>query len=228
MLLCMTKEHPLKGRKQSPEHVAARIAARKRNKTYGENMDSSYRSSDEYVQRQREAMSRRWAEGEFKDRPGRVWTEEQKRAASEKRKQMWAEGRYDNKKPARRRRVSNMERALAPYLEALGYRHTEGRECFITCGDGKVRMPDFVDEAGRRVFEYFGNFWHHPDDEQHYIEAYRGAGWECVVLWEYDLAEWLEEHRKCVTPEQHEEAARRRKVGRSYPGRGNPEARLPV
>lgn len=222
----MAKPHGNKGRKQSPEHIAKRVAARKANGTYTD-YDRSYLESPEYKAQLGERTKALWAEGKFEGRPKRKWTEEQKRAASEKRKRMWAEGRYDNRKPSTRRRVSKMERALAPYLEALGYRHTEGRECFIACED-KTRVPDFVDIQGRRVFEFFGNFWHHPEDEQAYIRAYAEKGWECTVLWEDDLMEWLGRHEHLVTAEQHEQALAVARPRKRYARRGNPQARHPV
>lgn len=193
--------HPLKGKKQSPEHVAARIAARRTNGTLGGFKWASKEAREDASRR----MSRRWDAGEFADRGGREWTDEQKLAASEKRRQMWADGRYTNKRPATRRRVSMMERSLKPYLDALGYQHTEQRECFIACED-RTRMPDFVDTKGRRVFEFFGDFWHQQTDEPVWIEQYHRKGWVCTVLWEHDLPEWLAEHAHLVAPAQHQHA----------------------
>lgn len=214
------KDHPLKGRKQSPEHIAKRVAARKANGPWASPTMREALNTPEYRAKQSAATKKKWADGVYANRPGRKWTEEQKAAASAKRKQMWAEGRYDNKKPSTRRAVSKMERSLKPYLEALGYRHTEERDCFIACED-RTRMPDFVDTEGRRVFEFFGNFWHHPDDEQVWIEQYAAKGWDCTVLWEADLQDWLTAHRHLVTEEEHVAAWAVSFPRGAYPTKGN-------
>lgn len=123
-------------------------------------------------------------------------SEESKRKCSEAKKKNWADGVYDNKKPARRRRVSKTERLLAPVAEALGYQHNDSSTpgyFFIPLGGGRGMTPDFVDRSGRRVLEYFGNFWHHPDDEDYYVEVYASAGWECRVVWESELSEFVKE-----------------------------------
>lgn len=213
----------LKGRKQSPEHIAARVAARKRNGT-----DKGYKITKEgSKERYSEATRKKWAEGVYEQanlwKTGRKHSPETIEKMREKRKQMWAEGRYDNKKPANRRAVSNQELALVPYLAKLGYRHndTKGPDtCFIACSD-RTRVPDFVDTENRRVFEFFGNFWHHPDDELAWIEAYREKGWECTVLWEDELMEFLKAHEHLVSPEDHLIAVATARPRHRYSSKGN-------
>lgn len=214
-------DHPLKGRKQSPEHIAARVAARKRNGSFGSKAQLAAMRTPEYRAKQAEHTKRRWEQGDFADRPKfEKHSPETIEKMREIRRQMWADGRYANKKPATRRAVSEMERSLAPYLAKLGYRHTEERDCFISCED-RTRMPDYVDTEGRRVFEFFGCFWHHPDDEQVWIEQYAKKGWECTVLWEDELRDWLEEHQDLVDPETHEAAMKASRARHRYPQRGN-------
>jgi G:T-mismatch repair DNA endonuclease (very short patch repair protein) len=215
----MTKPHGNKGRKQSPEHIAARVAARKA-KGYRTVAHKAAMETPEYRAKQAANMRRRWEQGEFADRKPHKHSPETIEKMREIRRQMWVEGRYADMKPATRRAVSEMERSLAPYLAKLGYRHTEERDCFISCED-RTRMPDYVDTEGRRVFEFFGCFWHHPDDEQVWIEQYAKKGWECTVLWEDELRDWLEQHQDLVDPETHEAAMKTSRARHRYPQRGN-------
>lgn len=211
----------MKGRKQTPEAIAARVESRKRNGTYKTEAHRAALNTPEYKAKKREQMNRMWAEGKFANRPRfEKHSPETIERMREVRRQMWADGRYEDRKPSTRRAVSEMERSLAPYLAKLGYRHTEERNCFIACED-RTRMPDFVDTEGRRVFEFFGCFWHHPDDEQVWIEQYAKKGWECTVLWEDELRDWLEQHQELVDPETHEAAMKTSRARHRYSQRGN-------
>ena len=195
----MTDNHALRGRKQTPEAIAARVAGRKKNGY------SKKKATPEQKLNYSAGAKKRWEKGDYDDRPKfESHSPETIEKMRETRRQMWADGRYDNKKPATRRRVSKMEESLKPYLEALGYRHNvEGPEqCFINCGD-KTRLPDYIDTKGRRVLEFFGDFWHPVEDEPVWIAAYATKSWECTILWEHDLPEWLETHRGLVTEEEH-------------------------
>ena len=208
----MGTDHPLKGRKQSAEHIKKK--ARKCNPgcTCGRHKP---KITEEGRKRISEASKRSWAEGKFDNRPVRTketMTEEELRNRSEARKKAWEEGVYDNRKPASRRRVSNHEYGLAPYLEVLGYRHNDDGHTFIA-----KRVPDFVDIEGRRVFEYFGRFWHpRPEEEQEVIDFYKSYGWECIVLWEDDLHDFLDRHNDLVGEQERVKAWKFAKVNFDY------------
>lgn len=206
------KTHPLKGRKQSAEHIAKRARKCEPGCTC-----AKHKQTEEHRQKNRsgqlgrkmspESLAKRSATRKARDKDP-----ERRRRNSERRKKAWEEGKYENRRPATRRRVSNHEYKLAPYLEALGYRHNYDGYTFI----GRS-VPDFVDIEGRRVFEYFGGFWH-PDPAEEFtkIAYYASKGWRCTVLWEKDLFEWLREHEHLVTPEQHEEAWKAAHVNYGY------------
>lgn len=59
-------------------------------------------------------------------------------------------------------------------------------------GNGKFwvgyppRNPDFIHRKNRKIVEFFGNYWHKPEDELDRIEHYRKYGWDCFVVWEND------------------------------------------
>lgn len=182
-----------------------------------------HRTSEKQREAARAFNRKAWAEGVFSDRTEKSLatyhsrTPEQKaeesRRKSESQKRRWQPGGdlRENYIPPCRRRVSNHEYALAPYLVALGYRHNHDGYTFI----GR-KVPDFVDIAGRRVFEYFGSFWHQPEEEAQIIAYYATKGWACEVLWEQDLFKWLASHKELVTGKEHDRAWRAAHVNNGY------------
>ena len=87
-------------------------------------------------------------------------------------------------------KVSQMEYQIAPILAKMGYVHNDDRALCV----GR-KFPDFYDETNKRLFEFFGHYWHHPSDEQRVKLYYESLGWDCEVLWEGDLAQWLQDHQ---------------------------------
>lgn len=145
------------------------------------------------------------------------WTPEQKaensrnRSEAKKREyaQAKAEGRRRNRHYGSRKRTSKHELALVPYMEALGFKHDTGK--YIG-----HRIPDFVKEDTKEIYEYFGTYWHRPGDDQRAIEFYAPRGWTCHVLWETDLFTFLSEHQHLVTAEQHQAAWKVAHVNNGY------------
>ena len=207
-------KHPLTGRRQSPEHVAAKARKCEPGCVCGRHKLSAA-AYEKLLVNTRAGVARAKADGVYKARKPRTAEDmppEERRRRSEARKRAWAAGVYENARPATRRRVSNHEYKLAPYLAALGYRHNHDGHTFI----GR-KVPDFVDIPGRRVFEYFGGFWHQdPDEAGRIVDYYAGKGWSCTVLWEHDLFNWLARHRELVTEEQHQAAWKAAKVNNGY------------
>jgi G:T-mismatch repair DNA endonuclease (very short patch repair protein) len=132
---------------------------------------------------------------------------------SEAKRKEWAaaqeEGRRRNRHYGSRKRTSKHELALVPYMQALGYQHDTGKRI-------GHKVPDFVDHEGKRIYEYFGSYWHEPGDDQRLIEFYALRGWQCTVLWEYDLFDWLRRHEPLVTPAQHAVAWKVAHVNNGY------------
>lgn len=142
------------------------------------------------------------------------WTDEQReedsRKRSEAKKKEWAANPRRNRHFGSRKRTSKHELALVPYMAALGYAHGTERRV----GN---RVPDFVDEVGKRVYEYFGTYWHpDPAAEPRTIAFYALWGWECSVLWESDLFAFLTEHKDLVTDEEHDHAWKIAHVNNGY------------
>lgn len=215
---------------RSAEAEARRIAAMRASSRYQETR--GFRGDSESRKRIGEATKRNAEAGVYKKAAVKAWEtrrgwsdkkkDEYSKKLSDSKKKQWAEGVYDNMNPAPRRRVSQMETALIPILEALGYQHNDSENpgyFFIPFGRGSGLVPDFVDREGRRVFEFFGGFWHHPDDEPDYVRLYKEAGWECQVLWEADLKKFAWEHRQLVSEDVVSEIM----AMETNATRGNPE-----
>jgi len=60
-------------------------------------------------------------------------------------------------------------------------------------GDGKLFLgnppmnPDFIHETESVVIEVFGSYWHSKEDEEKRIEAWNKLGFECTVIWDFEL-----------------------------------------
>lgn len=160
----------------------------------------------------RAGVAKAKAKGTYSAMRQRIWDEmtpekraEWGRLQSENRKREWAERGPDrNSVPGfLQGRTSEQEIALAPYLEKFGFVHndanTDGRKTFI----GR-KVPDYVNFFDRKLFEYFGVRHHDPEEAEVLIDYYASKGWDCTILWEYDLFQWLEEHRHLVTDEEHD------------------------
>jgi hypothetical protein len=221
----LSEEHKQKlreaAKRRTPEQEARRVAAlREAKKTE----DPSYRQTDEYKEKQRQATKKKWKSGTYEGRAKKTaatranWTDEQKaelsRKMSEAKRQEWAkakaEGRRRNRHYGTRKRTSRHELALVPYMVALGFQHDTGKRI-------GHKIPDFVDEGSKRIYEYFGTYWHPDRDEERRItEFYAQYGWECCVLWEHDLFDWLRSHQSLVTEQEHSHAWKIAHVNNGY------------
>lgn len=115
------------------------------------------------------------------------------------------------------KRSSKAEKAIAPFLESMGYHHNEG------VGQLRIgrRTPDFIDAENRRVFEYFGVYWHpDPQEALDLVDFYASRGWWATVLWEDRVLRWIEDHKGLVDEECYESARHSlANLHRYHPGR---------
>lgn len=205
------ESHPLKGRKQSPEHVANKARKCEPGCTCKRH---TAQKAPEAREKQRRATKKKWESGVYEGREEKTqatWAAktpeemaEHSRKISEGQRANWAkakaEGRRRNRHYGTRKRTSRHELALVPYMAALGFQHNTGK----TIGR---KVPDFVNEGTKTVIEYFGTYWHPDRDEERRVkEFYALRGWTCYVLWESDLFDWLQARAHLVTDEQHAHA----------------------
>ncbi len=85
-----------------------------------------------------------------------------------------------------------MELAAADWLSPLGFQ-------FV--GDGQLiiagKCPDFWD-GGTKLIELYGDYWHAGQDPQDRINLFKAAGYDCIVIWEHELATQFEETHERV------------------------------
>lgn len=86
---------------------------------------------------------------------------------------------------------SREELSLVPALRKLGFRHTGDGAFWRRWPDGTLHNPDFVDEANRRVVEYFGSYWHEREEENYAQQQWESLGYECRVIWDVDREAFL-------------------------------------
>lgn len=217
----MEKPHALKGRKQSPEHVAKK--ARKCEPGCACKRHTSQKAP-EVREKHRQNVRREWEAGTYEGRKEKnqaTWASktpeemaEHRRNWSEGKKREWAkarsEGRRRNRHYGTRKRTSNHELALVPYMAALGFSHGTGRRI-------GHKVPDFVNEDAKAIYEYFGTYWHPDRDEERRLkEFYAARGWTCQVIWEDDLFSWLSDHAHLVTDAEHEQAWKVAHINNGY------------
>lgn len=95
---------------------------------------------------------------------------------------------------------SKGERSLKPYLEPLGYIHSEDKNLRISNGY-KTRYPDYYNPETKQIVEYFGTYWHRdrelPNNKKHktpqeVIDFYFKQGWDCIVVWEGEEEQFID------------------------------------
>ncbi len=126
-------------------------------------------------------------------------SETMKRLRKENPNKYWGGG-YLGHKPysfetTGKRRSSKVERSLKPYLEPLGFIHSEDSPARVVL-NGKVKFPDFYNPETRQIVEVLGTYWHRdrilPKGKQHQtpkelISWYKESDWNCIVVWENEL-----------------------------------------
>jgi hypothetical protein len=88
-------------------------------------------------------------------------------------------------------RASKEELSLVPALAKLGFRHTGEGTFWRRWPDGTLHNPDFVNEDKRVVVEYFGSYWHEPDEAVYAQQQWKKIGYDCLILWDHEREVFL-------------------------------------
>ena len=57
---------------------------------------------------------------------------------------------------------------------------------------GKHKNPDFKITGENKVIEVYGDYWHKDDNPQKIIDAFAEIGIECIIIWEHEIYDDLE------------------------------------
>lgn len=49
------------------------------------------------------------------------------------------------------------------------------------------KNPDFINIKEKQIIEFFGKHWHKKEEEEKLIQFYNSLGWNCIVLWDYEI-----------------------------------------
>lgn len=91
---------------------------------------------------------------------------------------------------ARALKPNKLERSITDLLGRYGFRYSGDYSYWI---GGK--NPDFVNEESKKIVEVFGDYWHSAKvgnvpgclQERARIRHFSDLGYECLVLWEFEL-----------------------------------------
>jgi len=67
---------------------------------------------------------------------------------------------------------------------------TSDGKYFVNFHNGKIKNPDFIVRPvnkTKKVIEIFGAYWHPPEEEAKLIALYKEAGYDCLVIWDYEV-----------------------------------------
>lgn len=53
--------------------------------------------------------------------------------------------------------------------------------------NGNNKNPDFKIHGKNKVIEHYGEYWHRNDLAEDIVKLYNEIGYECLVIWEYEL-----------------------------------------
>lgn len=58
---------------------------------------------------------------------------------------------------------------------------------WIRFKNGKNKNPDIKIHGVNKVIEHYGSYWHRNDSSDEIIKLYKEVGYDCLVIWEYEL-----------------------------------------
>jgi hypothetical protein len=155
--------------------------------------------SDKAKQRLREAallrppVSREVREKLSRAGQGRKHTPVTKQKMAETRRKIWADPAFREKVrgvlPAwTAKKPNGIESSFMSLVSGLGNIEYVGNGRWWRLLPGGARKnPDFKVRGENKVIEVFGDYWHQDENPDALINQYRGAGIDCLVIWEHEI-----------------------------------------
>lgn len=103
----------------------------------------------------------------------------------------------EKQRKGRNMKPNKPEILLINLLDVLGldYHYVGDYKIFIGTKGHKGHNPDFINERKKKVIEHFGDYYHgegklkipKEKHEQEVIDHYRKHGYDCLIIWQYEL-----------------------------------------
>lgn len=87
----------------------------------------------------------------------------------------------------------NKVEALLDKFSPDSVKYVGNSKLWLTLADGRKKNPDFKVEGQNKLIEVFGNYWHRGDDPKDIIRDYKEIGFECLVFWESEMKNNIED-----------------------------------
>ena len=152
--------------------------------------------SKEYKQKMREITTQLWQNGKYREKVlATRQSEDFRKDCSKRARRLWQDPEYVEKTLSAMGESPNN-------LETLVDSITPDNLRFV--GDGswwrwlpslkQHKNPDFKITGEDKVIEIYGSHpWHRDDDPQELIDAFAEVGIECIVIWDYEVYDKLED-----------------------------------
>jgi hypothetical protein len=137
-----------------------------------------------------------WAKGKTKETDKRIWNTTQSESRNKKISDALKEKYKDEdyKKMAVERSFRSVYDFRFPNKseeKILKLLNSKFKDDWIYVGDWKLiidgKNPDFIHMRDKKVIEFFGDYWHKPEDEEWRINHFRKNRYDTLVIWEREL-----------------------------------------
>ncbi len=154
------------------------------NHDYRENQIETHKilwQDPEYAKRTIEQIKKAW-----RDNPSL------REKMSKVKKKQWQDPEYVKKlHKGLAQRPTGLEIEVMAILNSLfpsEYGYNGGYELgIVLCG----KVPDFVNINGKKkLVEAYGSYWHKESDEQPRIDLFGKIGWDCLIIWDWELQDY--------------------------------------
>ncbi len=167
--------------KSLPEEWADNIAKSHIGIPMNENTKLKLIKSHLGIKQSSETIEKRVSQFRGKQRPLEV-----NEKVSQSIKELWK-----NKDYIRKQSISsqNSPNKCEQYIIKLLEENFPGKYKFV--GNWKItidgKCPDFIDEKDKKIIEFFGEYWHKPEDEQIRTNHFRKFGYKTLIIWEKEI-----------------------------------------